>query len=127
MVSQHASPAPLAATAAEEKQPHDEESEDDEEAESEERAASSSPPQQADDDDNDDEESASFTTLLFSDRGTRLPYWTVETDVSFNESLRERALLPTWKPECQPTVCSANLLRSSNHPCITERNSFHLF
>jgi hypothetical protein len=76
MASPQASPASLAATAAEEKQPHVEESKDDEEAESEKRAASSSQPQQADDDDDD---GTSFTTLLFSDRGTRLPYWTVET------------------------------------------------
>jgi hypothetical protein len=105
-----ASAALIAATPAEEKQPHSEESDDDEEPEAEEKAASSSPPQQADDndddgdDDDDDDDGTSFTTLLFSDRGTRLPHWTVETDESFNESLGNRALLPTWKPEYQPTV-----------------------
>jgi hypothetical protein len=119
-----ASAALIAATPAEEKQPHSEESDDDEEPEAEEKAASSSPPQQADDndddgdDDDDDDDGTSFTTLLFSDRGTRLPHWTVETDESFNESLGNRALLPTWKPEYQPTVKQLQEVFDNYRTCI---------
>jgi hypothetical protein len=82
------SAAPAAASVDDGGPAQSEESDDDEEAESEEQAAPSSPPQQASNDED------SFTTLLFSDRGTTLPVWTLETDDEFNQLVRQRKQLP---------------------------------
>ena len=92
-----------------------EESDDDEEAESEEQAAPSSPPQQAS---NDEEDYSSFTTLLFSDRGTTLPVWMLETDDEFNQLVRQRKQLPTLKPGDPPTVKQLQVIFDGYRKCI---------
>ena len=111
-----------AASVDDREQPHSDEADDDEEEAEE--ATSSSSPQRANDDDEDDEDDddddATITTLLFSDRGTTLPYWTVETDESFNEVVRQRLQLPTWKPDDyqHPTVKQLQVIFDNYRLCI---------
>jgi hypothetical protein len=123
MATRSASAASAAATSVGVREPQpSEEADDDEEAESEEdgeaeseEAAPSPPPQQTS---NDDEDYSSFTTLLFSDYGTTLPVWTLETDDEFNQLVRQRKQLPTLKPGDPPTVQQLQLIFDGYRKCI---------
>jgi hypothetical protein len=116
MPPRRAAPAlPASPSVDDRKQPHSEESEDgDEEAESEEEEVSSPHPQQA----NNDEDDTSFTTMLFSDRGTVLPFWTVEKDDDFNKLIRERTPLSTLQPDDKLTVKQLQVIFDCYRKCI---------
>ena len=117
MAPRSASAAPAAAASVDDGEPaHSEESDDDEEAESKEEATASPPPQQARN--NDDEDYSSFTTLLFSDRGTTLPVWMLETDDEFNQLVRQRKQLSTLQPGDPATVKQLQVIFDGYRKCI---------
>ena len=98
MASRDVSPVALTAASADEKQPNSDESDD---VEPDEEGEATQQEEEQEEEDNDD---GTFTTLLFSDRGTTLPHWTVEVDEEFNKVLRERSQLSTLHTEGDLTV-----------------------
>ena len=114
MASRDVSPATITATSADEKQRNSDES-DDVEPDEEGEATSAQQEEEQEEEDNDD---GTFTTLLFSDRGTTLPHWTVEADEEFNKILRERSQLSTLNAEGDLTVKQLQVIFDNYRKCI---------
>ena len=112
MASRDVSPVALTAASADEKQPNSDESDDDE---PDEEGEATQQEEEQQEEDNDDD---TFTTLLFSDRGTTLPHWTVEVDEEFNKVLRERSQLSTLHTEGDLTVKQLQVIFENYRKCI---------
>ena len=112
MASRDVSPVALTAASADEKQPNSDESDD---VEPDEEGEATQQEEEQEEEDNDD---GTFTTLLFSDRGTTLPHWTVEVDEEFNKVLRERSQLSTLHTEGDLTVKQLQVIFDNYRKCI---------
>ena len=112
MASRDVSPVALTAASADEKQPNSDESDD---VEPDEEGEATQQEEEQEEEDNDD---GTFTTLLFSDRGTTLPHWTVEADEEFNKLLRERSQLSTLHTEGDLTVKQLQVIFDNYRKCI---------